>query len=461
MVIVFVILGIIVIALYRILNLYSLERKFSNFVNYCKLYGYSFGDYYEHIGLEYRKVLPEYEIVNLFKDWRINPIAFPKESKIVEHLVVVDFPFYEKHYSPIVESHGGVRLFHFFSVFIKEEKDYIYLPYEKRHIGDFKGKYFNHIRYMTGKAIDTYIKRSSKEALLELVEDAKYWNGGEKVIDKYKELIQLFISVHKEFNIYDKAPNKVELEDWENSNHVTITLSQEYEKNNIDKRIVVTMLKRDSSGYFQIDKSFKGDEDQNVIFYSFHNECIKEKIKRDNRYTDDFMEGIKLPTTRLLTQAEMIDAMWEYSVSNMYSETSKIDTENKGQESPLISLEEFERTNGTLEVGCIVNDNTGDCFDICLCTNKKGNELYVGFSPYLGKLSYKKVSNIRYKLYIRCDGNGCYFLCTKDSEDRCRTDTDEESQMCHYIEYDAILSVLKELNIEGKAKDYTFTNEKD
>lgn len=440
--------------------MFSVKHKLSNFVKYCSLYGYSFWGYYEKIGLEYRKEISINEIANLFKDWNINPIAFPKDSIIVEHLVTVDFPFYEINYSPVIENHGGIRLFHFFSVFVKVEDGYKHLPYEKRYIGDFKGKYFNHINYMTGKAIDSSIKWSTKDALLELVDDAKYWNGGEKVIDKYKELIQLFISVHKEFNIYDKAPNKVELKDWENSNHVTITLSQEYEKNNIDKRIVVTMLKKDGSSYFQIDKSFKGDEDQNVIFYSFHNECIKEKIKRDNHYTDDFMEGIKLPTTRLLTQAEMIDAMWEYSISNMYSDISKIDIEDKEQESPLISLGEFERVNGTLEVGCVVNDNTGDYFDICLCTNND-HRLYVGFSSYLGKLSYNKITRMKDKLYIRCDENGCYLLCTKESEERCRTDTDEESQMCHYLEYGNILSVLKQLNIEGKAEDYTFTNEED
>lgn len=455
--IIFIGICIVAFIIYRIILMFSVKHKLSNFVRYCNLYGYSFWGYYEKIGLEYRKEISINEITNLFKDWNINPIAFPKDSRIVEHLVAVDFPFYEINYSPVIENHGGIRLFHFFSVFVKVEDGYEHLPYEKRYIGDFKGKYFNHINYMTGKAIDSSIKWSTKDALLELVNDAKYWNGGEKVINKYKDLIELFTSVHKEFSIYDEAPNKVELKDWKDNNYVTIILSQEYEKNNIDKKIVVTMLKKDSSGYFQIDQSFKGNEDQSVIFYSFNNECIKEKIKRDNHYTDDFMEGIKLPTTRLLTQAEMIDAMWEYSVSNMYSDIPNINPKNKPS---LVPLGEFERAHGTLEVGCVVNDNTGDCFDICLCMNKD-TRVFIGFSSYQRKLSYNKVTKMKDKLYIRCDGNGCYFLCTKESEERCRTDTDEESQMCHYIEYDAILSVLKELNIEGKAKDYTFTNEKD
>lgn len=142
-------------------------------------------------------------------------------------------------------------------------------------------------------------------------------------------------------------------------------------------------------------------------------------------------------------------------------DSTKDDYNTKNDYSKLSSLTSFENFHGTLEVGCVVNDNNGDYFDICRCVNYKGSKLYIGFSPYLGKISYDKIARMKDKLYIRCDGNACNFLCTKESEERYKTDSDMESQQRHYLEYGNILSVLKQLNIEGKAEDYTFTNEED
>lgn len=156
-----------------------------------------------------------------------------------------------------------------------------------------------------------------------------------------------------------------------------------------------------------------------------------------------------------------------YAVGAALYERTKEVNSTKGKEDTikdydkLISLTSFENFHGALEVGCIVNNNNGDCFNICRCVNYKGFKLYIGFSPYLGKISYDRIAIIKNRLYIRCDGNACNFLCTKESEERCRTDTDMESQQRHYLEYNGMLSILKQLNVEGKANDYTFTNEKE
>lgn len=173
--------------------------------------------------------------------------------------------------------------------------------------------------------------------------------------------------------------------------------------------------------------------------------CISSYFYKNPRYVNEFI---------------YILINWGYTkekvqkLISMYKESIK-------DSDILVPLVIFENNHGTLEVGCVVNNNTGDYFHICKYANYKGVTLYIGFSPYLGKLNHDTVKRIKDKLYIRYDGNGCYFLCTKESEERCRTDTDKESQMCHYIEYDAILSVLKELNVEGKVNNYTFTSEKD
>lgn len=436
-------MDIILFLLYALISggikIFRTACKFSNFMKYCKVYGYSFDGFYGKIGIGYRRNVPYLEVLKLLTENNIIAVLFPKGFEIFEYLVMIDFPYHEERCGIVVRSRGGIRLFHFYSLVVKEDDQAKCRPYSALYIGEDRGKLINHPDLINGKYLDFIIKASTKDALLELIEEGKYWNGGEKVISKYEGLIQLFLNHHNEFRICEESPCEVKLDDY--TNGIYVNLNQKYKENNVNKILRVSIVNIKGC-VLDVTKDFEEDGYFNTIFCTIWNEFTKEKVRLSYNLGDDFVKDWKVPSTRLLTDSEIIGALQAYT-----------DNENS-----TICLTGFIAAYGSVSVEECVNNETGDIEKLCMFTNAQKDRTFVCFSPYLGAVTINEIKENESEFYICCKKEGCFFLCTKESDEYKMENLDTWP---YFYEESILEQLLIDLNIKHAFTKYTISNVND
>lgn len=472
------------------IKLFLMVRKFSDFRRYCKVYDYSFTGFYEKIGLIYRRELPYLDLLNLLNKYHITAILFPKGFKVFEYLVIVDFPYQEEKYNvlsnTIIYGHGGIRFFHFYSLSVKENEQWVCRPYETLYIGKDEGKFISYPSLLKGEFITSTIEASTKDALLNLIEEGKYWNGGEKVIIKYDGLIQLLLKHHKDFDVYEESPCEVSMND--HTNGIGVYLKQKYKKDNIDKILTVSIIYTKNM-LFDITKDFEENENFNTVFYTIWNEYTKEKIRRSCNFESDSVKGWEVPTAKLLSDLEVTNALQKIedrkernkNASNQEAEKEEVkvlqieqNTENLSDETEVLigdipvedivfikdwPLLSFAKTFGPkMQVGSFTEEIYNIIYKACVFTKSDGTKTYVYFFHELGELSPQEIKDRKNELYIGKVPNGDYYLYSKDNKGW-RVDNSGKAE----IEYKNnikpnITSLSNFIKTHGKLSIGSFTN---
>lgn len=461
------IIGFIIIAIIKTLPFLSLRFKFSKFFKYCDIYNYSFAEFYKNgdifdkiIGVIYNKEMRHCELEGLFSKNNITPIALPKDSKVLEYIAVIDFPCSEECYTDsairIRVTHGGIRFFHFFSLIIKTDDFYHYRSYEKLYLGKDKGEYFYNANLLNGEVIDTKIRESNKDALLNLIEEVKYWNDGETVKDKYAPLIQRFCEFNKNFTVSNKSPCEVSLSD--HANNLYVHLTQKYESNNINKLLSVSIFNIGNPP-IDVKKTFREDEDSDIIFYTSINEYIKEEAKINYNVKNTFGEDFILPTDRLITTSDIVNEIINQSFYNTLNVARYVHQMLNDFKLNLIPLSEFEGTHGSMSIEKCVSSETGELTELCTFTNANGNRTFVAFSPFMGEITLEEIEERKNELYVSWEEEGVYFLCTKEIE-KFKHDTEKDTNynICIYEERN-LKYLLLQINVRHDFEGYTFSFE--
>lgn len=119
----------------------------------------------------------------------------------------------------------------------------------------------------------------------------------------------------------------------------------------------------------------------------------------------------------------------------------------------LTSLTKFIQKHGNMEVQTYIDEQTGEYIDLCVCTNYRGKKTFIGFSAYFGKPTIDEINKRKDKLFINHEEEGCYFLCSIESEKE-RLNSDNNDWRC-YEDDDYMKHHLRELNIKHNLLGYT------
>lgn len=122
--------------------------------------------------------------------------------------------------------------------------------------------------------------------------------------------------------------------------------------------------------------------------------------------------------------------------------------------SKLPTIYNFKKKYKYCRRGCVVNNDNGDYFDVCIFTDENGINYYVGFSSYMEPLTCYDIIEKEKDLHLRFSSKGGFLICTKESENYRINDKDSSAK--HQKEIETV-KMLYDINYRLKEQDYTIT----
>ena len=181
-IILFIVIAIIWFG-YHLIQRLIIRHKFSEYIDYFKLFKYNYAGFYNHKGkgLIYRKKIQANEMKYLLKTYGFKDHNISSESAIFENLAIVEFPYWEERFDIIVQTHGGVRFYLFYNIEIKEEDKCFTRPFNI-YINEDTGEYIDDSISIDGDLIQGTIVYLKRFALKDFVEnEMKFWQNKNKI----------------------------------------------------------------------------------------------------------------------------------------------------------------------------------------------------------------------------------------------------------------------------------------
>lgn len=436
----FIIICYIGIKAFHAFQMYKLWNKFSSFRHYCELYKFKFTDFLYKKGLIYDKEISSLKMNNLLEKYGFTKIIFPKDTKLYEVLAIIDYD-------------GTIKFYHHYSLYIKKEEKYVsikeYNPYMKN-----EGIIFSDLDAIDGDTLNEEIQLSTKEVLIKFIKEYKNWIDKDHnyVYYKINTLITLFRKQQKDLVVRDNYAGKAYLVWSKNNNEsASVQIDNKFDEDKLNRYISVTIVKTTKDYTVKVEKLFSVNTEASVIFYVTTNTFILKEAMTIHNYEFVCINDCKIPSSRHLTDSEIIGFLMECSDYNSIIESVK----NLNKRWIGVSLSDFIKTKGKLEVKQLISKETGNIESICIFTDDNGSSTYVGFSPYLGNESYTEImSNIKDYYIQKLEDLECYILCTEESEGYKEV---ESNEWPYYWEEECVKELLIDLNIKHNINNYDIT----
>lgn len=272
----------------------------------------------------------------------------------------------------------------------------------------------------------------------------------------YKELIDLFQEHQVDLKISTVSPEKIFLYSCNTATNIEIKITIERNLRN-DRSLTVILERIKDSVKLEVEESFDKDEDCKTIFYLISNKFAIEELKCTYSLDDSFM-GNTLPKDRLITDLEIMQAMVSYSKKSFIERHTKDLSNSYVSHKVSLPFTEFKRIHGSIKLDSIVNDETGDDYNLCIFTNQV-SIIYAGFSPYIVNMSLNEIKSKEEELVMLCDeSKGIYLLSTKEYE-HYDLGKDISEDWVHCRERSDIERTLIDLNMNKNISNYTFASE--
>lgn len=156
------------------------RKKYSKIISLCKGRGYKHHSSYSSKGngIIYSKEI-EKEVINaLLLRYKYTPIEINAEYKVYDYIAIIKFPEWEERGYGYSMYHGGIRLFHFYSLkIIKGDKIYS-RPFNHYLDNDVRGELLEDFTLKNEELIGSILTSNIPYIIQEFNDDEiKYWKS--------------------------------------------------------------------------------------------------------------------------------------------------------------------------------------------------------------------------------------------------------------------------------------------
>lgn len=155
-----------------------LKHKYTNVLYSVHRLGYRYYCRYKSKGkgLVYIKSIPKEIIDSLLIRYKLSPIDIDADHEIIDCVAIIKFPEWEERCSNIVCTHGGIRLFHYYTIAIKKEGKVFQRPLCHYFDNDINGTLLAPIELGSKDIIHTILTSDLKSAIIKFNDDEiNYW----------------------------------------------------------------------------------------------------------------------------------------------------------------------------------------------------------------------------------------------------------------------------------------------
>lgn len=126
-------------------------------------------------------------------------------------------------------------------------------------------------------------------------------------------------------------------------------------------------------------------------------------------YKEDYIMNFKQILTSWGFSGDEVDSIIDKAKETKYLEYKK--------HTNLVPFQDFMKVHGNIiKTGKAVDNETGELFFIFALVNAKEVYTYMVACPYLGDLTVEEIKENQSKFLVRYGKEGCFYLCTKDSD---------------------------------------------
>ena len=158
-VIVFIIIVFIAVMACNGIKLMIKRQKYSKIISHCKKHGYKYHCSYSSKGkgIIYSKEIEKDVVDALLLRYKYTPIEINAEYKVYDYIAIIKFPEWEERVYGCSRSHGGIRLFHFYSLgIIKGDRIYS-RPFNHYLDNDMSGELLEDFALKNEDSIDSIL----------------------------------------------------------------------------------------------------------------------------------------------------------------------------------------------------------------------------------------------------------------------------------------------------------------
>lgn len=156
--------------------LYS-RYKYANIISCLTAQGYRFNSLHRSKGkgLIYSKSIPKEIMDSILLRYKFSPINIETDYEIKDYVAIIKFPEWEERYPGVICKHGGIRMFHFYRLWIRKEDKIMRRPFN--HLDSERcGKLLAPIDMENKKIIQAMLSSGIKDAIMDFHnEELEYW----------------------------------------------------------------------------------------------------------------------------------------------------------------------------------------------------------------------------------------------------------------------------------------------
>jgi hypothetical protein len=164
---------------YRKVHLAYREWKYKKVIAVLKRYGYRYAGTNQGKGknLIYSKAITKDVMNSQLLRYNLGMINIEQDFTILDYAVVLEFPEWEERYSGVVVEHGGLRLLHFYTLMIQEEKT-AHLPLTSYWNDDLAGEPLAPMDLDSEDLIESILSSSEEDAIRIFYDnELKFWQS--------------------------------------------------------------------------------------------------------------------------------------------------------------------------------------------------------------------------------------------------------------------------------------------
>ncbi len=170
---------LIIWGLWHVTYLYLLRYRYSKVISCLKRQGYRFYGGYstKGKGLVYRKTIDKEIIDSLLLRYKFSPINLKGNYVVMDYTAIIKFPFWEEWAPGVCMRHGGVRLFHFYSI-VMQRGEKLFCRRLNIYLEEKRGQELAPIDLESPKLVESILSESIIYAIKVFNDDElSYWNS--------------------------------------------------------------------------------------------------------------------------------------------------------------------------------------------------------------------------------------------------------------------------------------------